>query len=212
MNMKNLPPHQSKTDIKQINTLADRLFQERKKSLPKYTERELIEIFSPSIEILQINLKKYSEIYQRKRNHIKEALQRVYIATSDDFSQWFGETVIKVFFIPDLEKYTCHIARLKRLLNILNPQNLREIATQEALEKARQYPIYEITKQKLALQPCGNKSSSLCPFHEEKRSSFYIYHETNTFHCFGCQESGDVIKLTMHLYGVSFTETVRMLQ
>lgn len=210
MNMKNLS--QSKTGCGSVNTLADTLLQERGKSLPRYTERDLVEIFSPPNEMIQINLEKYTEKYQYKRNHIKEALQRVYIATADDFSRWFGETVIKVFLLPDLEKYTRHRARLKRLLTILNPQNLREIATQEALEKARQYPIYEIAKHRLVLQVRGNKSSSLCPFHEEKHASFYIYHETNTFHCFGCQESGDVIKLTMHLYGVSFKEAIQILQ
>jgi DNA primase len=211
MNMENL--HQSKTSYESTDTLADTLFQERKKSLPRYTERDLVEIFSPPAEMIRKNLEKYTEEYRRKRDHIKEALQRVYMTATDDFYRWFGETVIKIFLLPDLEKYTRHMARLKRLLNILNPQNLRGITPQEALEKARQYPIFEIAKYRLALQPCrGNKSSSLCPFHEEKHASFYIYHETNTFYCFGCQESGDVIKLTMHLYGVSFKEAIQMLQ
>jgi hypothetical protein len=84
--------------------------------------------------------------------------------------------------------------------------------SQETIEKARRYPIFEITKYRLALQSCGNKSSSPCPFHKEKYASFYIYHETNTFYCLRCQESGDVIKLTMHLYSVSFKEAVQMLQ
>ncbi len=211
--MKNLL--QSKTSYESTDTLADTLFQERKKSLPRYTEKDLVEIFSPPIEMIQTNLENYTKKYQHERNRIKEVLQRVYIATTDNFSRWFGETIIRIFLLPNLETYARHMARLKRLLNMLNPQSLKglkEIATQEALEKARQYPIFEIAKYRLALQPCGNKSSALCPFHEEKHASFFIYHKTNTFHCFGCQESGDVIKLTIHIYGVSFKEAVQMLQ
>jgi DNA primase len=34
-----------------------------------------------------------------------------------------------------------------------------------------------------------------CPFHQEKTPSFTIYPKTNTFHCFGCGISGDVIEL-----------------
>ncbi|MCX6762583.1 MAG: CHC2 zinc finger domain-containing protein [Candidatus Moranbacteria bacterium] len=58
----------------------------------------------------------------------------------------------------------------------------------------------------------GRNFISLCPFHNEKHASFYIYPETNTFHCFGCQENGDVIKLTMHLHGTDFQGAVQMLQ
>jgi DNA primase len=33
-----------------------------------------------------------------------------------------------------------------------------------------------------------------CPFHEEKTPSFTVYPKTNTFHCFGCDKSGDTIE------------------
>ena len=33
-----------------------------------------------------------------------------------------------------------------------------------------------------------------CPFHEEGTASMRIYPDTNTFHCFGCGKSGDVIE------------------
>ena len=36
-----------------------------------------------------------------------------------------------------------------------------------------------------------------CPFHEDDKPSCRIYHDTNTFHCFGCGATGDVIEFIM---------------
>jgi len=33
-----------------------------------------------------------------------------------------------------------------------------------------------------------------CPFHADKHPSMKIYHETNTYHCFGCGKTGDSIQ------------------
>jgi DNA primase len=37
-------------------------------------------------------------------------------------------------------------------------------------------------------------NKTCCPFHEEKTPSFTVYPKTNTFHCFGCDKSGDTIE------------------
>lgn len=191
---------------------ADELEQGWKQSLPRYTGREFVEIFSPPPEMVQAKLEDRWKECNARIEAIKNSLKKIYALETDDFSKWFGELMIKTFSLPNLEKCNRHIARLRRILNILHPQNLMRNNNQEAIENARKYPIYEIAKYRLLLRGCGNKFSSLCPFHEEKHASFYIYPETNTFHCFGCQENGDIINLTMHLYGVSFREAVKMLQ
>lgn len=191
---------------------ADELEQGWKQSLPRYTGREFVEIFSPPPEMVQAKLEDRWKERNARIEAIKNSLKKIYALETDDFSKWFGELMIKTFSLPNLEKCNRHIARLRRILNILHPQNLMRNNNQEAIENARKYPIYEIAKYRLLLRGCGNKFSSLCPFHEEKHASFYIYPETNTFHCFGCQENGDIINLTMHLYGVSFREAVKMLQ
>jgi DNA primase len=33
-----------------------------------------------------------------------------------------------------------------------------------------------------------------CPFHEDKTASLQVYPKTNTYHCFGCNKTGDVIQ------------------
>lgn len=182
-----------------------------RQSVPRYTEQELVEIYSPPVEMIQMKLGERNIEKKSITRGIKKSLKKLYTLEIDDLSRWFGELVIRIFLFPDLEKCNRHIARLKRILNIINPQKLLQ-GDRESVDKARQYPIYEIAKYSLLLKECGNKFSSLCPYHNEKHASFYIYPETNTFHCFGCQEHGDIIKLTMHLYGDSFREAVKRLQ
>lgn len=46
-----------------------------------------------------------------------------------------------------------------------------------------------------------------CPFHSEKTPSMRIYEKD--FHCFGCQEHGDIISFVQKLFNLSFPETLR---
>jgi hypothetical protein len=205
-------PQQSEEDVELYNIFADATERAYKKTLPRYTDKELLQIFSPAIETICVIIEQREKERRIRTKRIKVALENLYAIETDDFSHWFGERMIQLLLYPDLEKCVKHIVRLKRLLNLMCPQDAAQDTNDEALQKARQYPISEISKGRLMIRECGNKFSALCPFHEEKHASFYIYPETNTFHCFGCQENGDVIKLAMYLYGVSFPEAVKMLQ
>lgn len=61
---------------------------------------------------------------------------------------------------------------------------LTEIKTRLSIQKVlKQYD----------LQP-DKHDMLLCPFHDDHNPSLKIYPETNTFHCFGCGKSGDVIE------------------
>lgn len=51
----------------------------------------------------------------------------------------------------------------------------------------------------------------ICPFHEEKSPSFAVYRDKNDWHCFGCQEHGDLISLVMKLDGLTFMQAVEQL-
>lgn len=50
-----------------------------------------------------------------------------------------------------------------------------------------------------------------CPFHHEKTPSFSINEPDQYYHCFGCGESGDVVKFVQEMENVEFMEAVRML-
>lgn len=38
-----------------------------------------------------------------------------------------------------------------------------------------------------------------CPFHEDGTPSMKIYPQTNTYHCFACGKTGDVIDFIMYM-------------
>ena len=49
-----------------------------------------------------------------------------------------------------------------------------------------------------------NKAHKICcPFHDEKTPSLHIYKKTNTFHCFGCQKSGDSVRFVSEYFNIS---------
>jgi DNA primase len=47
-----------------------------------------------------------------------------------------------------------------------------------------------------------------CPFHEDKTASLQVYPKTNTYHCFGCGKTGDVIQFIEDYEKVSKHEAI----
>ena len=86
---------------------------------------------------------------------------------------------------------------------------IREEDIAEVREKA---PIDEVVSSYVALRNAGGGSQKgLCPFHDEKSPSFHVTPARQFFHCFGCQEGGDVITFLMKIDGLSFVEAVERL-
>ncbi|GEP34334.1 DNA primase [Nocardioides szechwanensis] len=86
---------------------------------------------------------------------------------------------------------------------------IREDDIAEVREKAR---IDEIVSSYVTLRNAGGGSmKGLCPFHDEKSPSFHVTPSRGFFHCFGCQEGGDVITFLMKIDGLSFAESVERL-
>ena len=61
------------------------------------------------------------------------------------------------------------------------------------------------------LKASGDAAKGCCPFHNEKTPSFSVSRSRNTYHCFGCGESGRAIDFVMKMLGKSFPDAVRML-
>ncbi|KAA1417796.1 DNA primase [Nocardioides humilatus] len=72
--------------------------------------------------------------------------------------------------------------------------------------------IDEVVSSYVTLRNAGGGSQKgLCPFHDEKSPSFHVTPSRGYFHCFGCQEGGDVIAFLMKIDGLSFVESVERL-
>jgi DNA primase len=68
--------------------------------------------------------------------------------------------------------------------------------------------IVQVIGQHVQLKRAGANHIGLCPFHDEKTPSFNVNSQRQFFHCFGCHESGDVIKFLMKIEGRRFIEVV----
>jgi DNA primase len=76
-------------------------------------------------------------------------------------------------------------------------------------ERAR---IDEVVSTHVTLRRAGGGSlKGLCPFHDEKTPSFHVTPARGYFHCFGCQEGGDVLDFVMKIEGLTFTDAVERL-
>ena len=86
---------------------------------------------------------------------------------------------------------------------------IRDDDIAEVREKAR---IDDVVSSYVTLKRAGGGSlKGLCPFHDEKSPSFNVNPSRGFFHCFGCQEGGDVISFLMKIDGLSFAEALERL-
>ncbi len=61
------------------------------------------------------------------------------------------------------------------------------------------------------LKRAGRNLKGLCPFHSEKTPSFVVYPESQSFYCFGCGATGDVIDLVAKLFNLSSYDATKKL-
>jgi DNA primase len=72
--------------------------------------------------------------------------------------------------------------------------------------------LKEIVDGYVTLKSAGIGSfKGLCPFHDERSPSFHVRPQMGYFHCFGCQESGDVISFIQKMDHIPFSEAVEKL-
>lgn len=86
---------------------------------------------------------------------------------------------------------------------------IREADIAAVRERAR---VDDVVREVVALKPAGGGSlKGLCPFHEERSPSFHVTPAKGFWHCFGCQEGGDVIDFVRKIDQLSFAEAVEKL-
>lgn len=63
----------------------------------------------------------------------------------------------------------------------------------------------------VTMQKKGKHYWACCPFHYEKTPSFAVNEPEQFYHCYGCGESGDVIKFVQKYENVGFMEALKIL-
>lgn len=71
--------------------------------------------------------------------------------------------------------------------------------------------IIEVAGNYVSLERRGGNYWACCPFHHEKTPSFAINEADQYYHCFGCGESGDVIKFVQNMENIEFMGAVKLL-
>lgn len=71
--------------------------------------------------------------------------------------------------------------------------------------------IVEVAESYFTLEKRGASYWACCPFHHEKTPSFAINEGGQFYHCFGCGESGDVIRFVSEMESIDFMSAVKML-
>lgn len=70
--------------------------------------------------------------------------------------------------------------------------------------------IVKVAERYVSLKRRGSNFFAICPFHDEKSSSFCVSPARQAFKCFGCGERGDVFRLVMEMEKVGFVDAVKM--
>lgn len=83
----------------------------------------------------------------------------------------------------------------------------------EDVEHVReQTRIEDVVAEHVTLKAAGVGSlKGLCPFHDERTPSFHVRPQAAHWHCFGCNEGGDVIDFVQKVDLLGFTEAVERL-
>ena len=71
--------------------------------------------------------------------------------------------------------------------------------------------IVEVAESYISLEKRGASYWACCPFHHEKTPSFAINEAGQFYHCFGCGESGDVIRFVSEMDNLDFIDAVKLL-
>jgi hypothetical protein len=185
------------------------LKKEWQNSLPRFTDKELLKIFPEAKKVIPEKIKEWEEKRARVSEVIKKKLILIRERVNDEFSKYFWREWIKVNEGEELLKIDWQIARLKRLSMVAKKRKSKGQLTEEQIQQALAVPIESLIT--YPLKKWGKALVGLCPFHPERHPSFYIYPETNSCWCYGCNQGGNVINFVRLLYGYSFKDAVKYL-
>jgi hypothetical protein len=175
-----------------------------RKSLPRLSEIEWLEVFPEACDILPDKVREWDTEIKRLVDIAKRALR-------ESISRNFLEIriALQVLAIPRISVAEKHLARLRHLIRLSSGRPATWHITDADIQRAKAVPIESLIPSNV--RRTGKTFVANCPLHNDRSPSFVIYPD-NHFHCYGCHEHGDTIALTQKLHGLPFIEAVKYLQ
>ena len=188
----------------------------------KLKEGEIIDAFPTEQNLVVEKLQEYWDEATERYQQVKKIRNIVDNVQNDPFSKWFFVNVEKFKEAGRLKWLYQQIKRLEHMKLIYERRRVEALLTFTKFETKEERKRYNITKMfakegllleiasldGIKLKGHGNRYSGLCPFHEEKTGSFYIYHD-NWYHCYGCQAHGNFIDYLMKTRHIEFKEALK---
>jgi hypothetical protein len=117
-----------------------------------------------------------------------------------------GDLLLHALYIDVINR----VAPLERTIKRIDARGKRFAGaiTEDDIISAREHPIKELWTE-LVGSPIRMGMTKCC-FHPDKTASLSLRRH-NRYHCFGCDERGDVIDLYMKLQKVDFVQAVKQL-
>lgn len=184
-------------------------------SQPKYSEKELFEIFPEGKKAMKNSLKEKIELLKKQiseRHSINMKLNTM-IAEADMKDRELLEMAADVFWgdhFRQLEKELKAASFKLAYLNEKIDNNKKSSYYSESqIAQAKAFKIESIFPN--PLRQVGGRLQGRCPFHQDKTPSFTIYPHTNSFYCFSCNRGGSIITYIQMTKEYSFREAVKFL-